>query len=146
MVQKILIAVAMLAAGAIGWRYGRPPWSRKPVEPSLPTTVRDVVDDIIKTMPESSRLYILNNHDISWFSGMAIRNNYGLWNPESPIRKNAAETYKIAHPDDISGLILAWVVAIVKDQPFDAAEHCNMYHDHWARDGQTSLQAGGYDT
>lgn len=62
---------------------------------------------------------------------------------DSPFKRDAVIPYKIAHADDISGLILAWVFALVRNKPFDPQEHCQLYHLHLDNYGLTALEDGG---
>jgi hypothetical protein len=52
---------------------------------------------------------------------------------DSPLKRDAVNTYKISHSDDISGLILVWAFALARNEPFDPQEHCQLYHDYWAQ-------------
>lgn len=51
--------------------------------------------------------------------------------------------WKIAHGDDLSGLMLAWVFAQLREEPFDPEAYCQRFHEHWARAGMTALEAAG---
>ena len=37
-------------------------------------------------------------------AGQGFRNDWSLWEADSPLKRDAVDTYKIAHADDISGL------------------------------------------
>ena len=77
-------------------------------------------------------------------AGQGLRNGWSLWEADSPLKRDAVDTCKIAHADDICGLILAWAFALAGNEPFDPQEHCLIYHEHWQRCGLTSLEAGGW--
>lgn len=110
----------------------------------VPGTITQAVDHIIESLTEEDKNFIKENppERIHFVTGMAIRNAWSLWETDTPIKRNAINTYKIAHADDISGLIFAWVWAKINQQPFDPQEYCQRYHDHWAKMGITSIQAG----
>lgn len=69
-------------------------FSRKPKK-VLPVTFEEAVQ------------YVRENFviDDCYYSGMNIRNELGLWYPESKLRDHMKETYGIDHPDDIYYLI-----------------------------------------
>lgn len=75
--------------------------------------------------------------------GMAMRNNWSFWE-DTPLRRDCIAKWKIAHGDDLSGLMLAWVFHRLRDEPFDPEEHCKTYHSHWKETaGMTALEAAG---
>ncbi len=76
--------------------------------------------------------------------GLSVRNQWSLWELDSPLKRDAATRYGIAHTDDISGLILAWAKAMAADGSFSPIEHCKRYHEYWGQLGTTSLEAGGW--
>jgi hypothetical protein len=64
-----------------------------------------------KELPENSKLeFKINNSGYSilqhFGTGMWIRNQFGLWDDESPLRKFFSKKIPYSHPDDLSGLIL----------------------------------------
>ena len=81
--------------------------------------------------------------EMSHLSGMNLRNNWNLWDRESPIQIDAIRCYGIAHADDVSFLIFEWSYAIVRGEEFDPVNYCHRFHIHWERSGITSLQAAG---
>lgn len=74
--------------------------------------------------------------------GRHIRNSWSFWEWDTPIRNDCMEKYAITHPDDMSGLLLAWVAATVRAEDFDPVAYCNRFHEHWAQYGMTSVEAG----
>lgn len=115
---------------------------------SVPATVEAAVDAVVDALSDSERHLIsmaMTPAVVHHTAGRFIRNSWSLWSPDSPIKRNAVERYKIAHADDISGLIFEWVWAKVRGTPFDPLEHVEGYHLHWLRTtGKTSLEAGGW--
>lgn len=59
------------------------------------------------------------HHDL----GMTIRTDWSLWERDTPLKRDAVTNYGIAHPDDITGLILAWASAVIRAEPFTPLEH-----------------------
>lgn len=47
--------------------------------------------------------------------GMQIRNQYGLWEPETPLRKDMELNHKCEHPDDMSDLLIREVYKRLKE-------------------------------
>ena len=113
----------------------------------VPATIEEAVDHIVQTLnPVESRFIMSQSSESAHFGGGRImRNNWSLWEKETPIKRDAVENYGIAMADDISGLILAWVWAKVRGESFDPKEHCKRYHEHWPKYGETALSAGGYN-
>lgn len=114
----------------------------------VPSTIKEAVDHIVAHLDENELTTIRGNPDsgcVHFFGGMAMRNNWSLWEKETPLKRDAIETYRIAMADDLSGLIMAWVWAIVRGEDFDPFQHVARYHEHWKRYGTTSLGAGGYN-
>ena len=128
----------------------------------IPTTIKEAVDQIVGSLtPAEQEIILKHPHPARYHHtvGLAIRNEWGLWEPDSPLKRDAVQTYRIAHGDDISGLILAWVVARVTGgehfdplarvagESFDPFAHVQRAHDHWANPAygaKTSLEAGGW--
>lgn len=115
----------------------------------VPSTIESAINELYCAFTDEDLQYILITDfeqaykRISNNIGKHIRNLWSLWVLESPLRIDAIRSYKIAHPDDISGLIIAGAIARIKGQKFSENEWCQRYHDHWKKSGMTSLQAGG---
>lgn len=114
---------------------------------SVPATMEEAVnalhdgltpEDIatIKThSPECSPL-------LHYTAGRQIRNVWSFWEWDTPIKRDCIEKYRIAHPDDMSGLLITWVMSKVQGVEFDPVAYCERFHEHWAREGMTSVEAG----
>jgi len=113
---------------------------------SVPSTIKNAVDHIVGSLCDEDREFIKSDMPAGCHhsAGQYVRNSWSLWELDSPIKRDAVNTYGIAHADDISGLIFEWVWAIVNQRDFDPIEHCKRYHDHWQKYGTTSLVAGGW--
>ena len=113
----------------------------------VPPTIKSAVDRLITSLDEADRNFIRFTNNpcaIHYDAGRSIRNDWSLWSNDTPLKRDAATTYGIAHADDISGLIWAWVWAIVRSEYFDPEKHCEQYHKHWAKFGLDPLVAGGW--
>src|ERR1039457_1914033 len=86
-----------------------------------PRTVTEAVDLLTNSINSEERELIRNSEEPNchFGIGMSIRNNWGLWERNNPIVLDAIKNYKIAHADDISGLILAWTFALIKGEFFE---------------------------
>lgn len=116
-------------------------------EPIL-STIKAAVSSIIESLQDEDLDEIINPNyspaNIHHTVGRHIRNEWLLWQNDSPLKRDAVNTYGIAHADDISDLILEWVFANVRGMPFDPIAHCDCYHEHWKTYGTNSLAAGGW--
>ena len=119
-------------------------------EDSVPSTIKAAVDDVVSRVTEEDR-EAMKDMDEGTFGarvhhsiGRYIRNNWSLWAKDSPLKRDAVNTYGIAHGDDISGLILAWIWHAVVEKEFDPQEHVKKYHEHWKATGSDALKAGGW--
>ena len=114
----------------------------------VPSTIEKAVEEICEALSEEDRKFILNDQSkgasIHFSIGKYLRNEWSLWSPDSPLKRDAVEKYSIAHADDISGLILSWVYAKVKEEEFNPIKEVNIYHKHWESFGLNSLEAGGW--
>ena len=112
----------------------------------VPSTIRAAVQMLVDSLSKAE-LEVVRATDASehhFPGGQVLRNGWSLWEADSPLKHDAVDTYKIAHADDISGLILAWAFALARNEPFDPQEHCLIYHEHWQHCRLTSLEAGGW--
>ena len=113
----------------------------------IPSTIENAVDTIIDSLSFEDKGEILKNLlsvSVHHTIGRYLRNSWSLWNPDTPLKRDAVNTYGIAHADDISGLIIEWTWAKVLEIEFDPLVFVKKYHQHWARCGMTSLEANGW--
>lgn len=112
----------------------------------VPSTIQQAVDILFNGLEQDEKDAIINNSTIIGSAhfgiGRWIRNNWHMWENNCPLKNNAIELYKLAHADDISGLILSWLFAKVKGENFDPNKHCEIYHEHWKNMGIDSISAG----
>ncbi len=111
----------------------------------VPSTVHQAAELLANSLSDNEREYfrITPVETLVGNFGLSLRQGWSLWE-ETPLRYDAARHYWIAHPDDISSLIIHWARAMVTDEPFFPQSHCVQYHEHWASLGKTSLEAGGW--
>ncbi|MGF1549840.1 MAG: DUF6794 domain-containing protein [Sphingomonadaceae bacterium] len=62
--------------------------------------------------------------------GMFLRNNWGLWNENSVLRRALIDR-GFTHADDMSGAILNAYVARLRGEPFDIQSAIRRYRDYW---------------
>lgn len=113
----------------------------------IPNTIREAVEQLYNGIPEEDRAKVSGPESSShhFGGGMVMRNGWGLWQEETPLKKDAVRTYGIAHADDISGLIMEWLWHRLRGEDFDPVAYCERFHVHWRKDGMTSLRAGAYN-
>ena len=110
-----------------------------------PLTIEQAAQVLFQSFSKSDEEYIRREKEVPYHfaSGMSVRNEWKLWEKDSPLKLDAIKRYGLAHADDISGLIFEWAFAKVRDQPFDPLKHAEQYHKHWKKLGTTSIKAGG---
>lgn len=112
----------------------------------VPNTMEEAVATLVAGFSETDKATVrgLSSPAAMHFGlGGAMRNNWSFWE-DTPLRRDCVARWRIAHADDLSGLLLAWVFARLRDEPFDPEEHCEIYHEHWKETaGMTALEAAG---
>lgn len=99
-----------------------------------PTSIPEAIATLKIEMSEESRANLIGRGPeyFHMTTGMAIRNAFGLWDPESPLVLSAKATYGVDHADDISGLILLGLYGEVSGEPVDLDAEAADYRAHWA--------------
>ena len=113
---------------------------------SVPPTIEAAVDAVIAGLEDDEISMIkgmAEPHMIHHTVGRCLRNSWSLWE-DTPLKRDAVNTFKIAHGDDISSLILNWVWARVREEAFDPQDFVKTYHEHWKNAGTNALEAGGW--
>lgn len=100
----------------------------------------EFIRDAKKNVPFGQNPDTIVHHTVGRF----LRNAWSLWDPDTPLKRDAVKTYGIAHADDISGLMMAWVFNLVCGGPFDPQKECERFHKHWASLGTDSLTVAGW--
>lgn len=105
----------------------------------IPTTLDSAIEQLYSTLTKEDTEFIKkNDHSSIHFSGgMQMRNDWHLWDIDSPIRKDIQKRFKLAHADDCSGLIFTGLWAKVKGEDVNAAlSACaDNYTKYWAKMG-----------
>jgi hypothetical protein len=107
----------------------------------IPVTLNEAIDLIYATLDEKEKAYLTQDDALAGLHhsfGMDLRNGWGLWEKQSPIVKDVQNKFSIfAHADDISGLILAGVVAQIKglDVSSELNKTAESYARHWKKYG-----------
>lgn len=105
---------------------------------AIPSTLDDCIDSIYNQMTEDDRekLKHMSGYEMLHFTtGMHLRNNWGLWERNSPLVKWFVKSYGISHGDDISGMILNGVWHRVRGTPFKPLEMAIRFRKHWENYG-----------
>jgi hypothetical protein len=115
---------------------------------SVPKTILEAVDNLVAAISDDEKAFIRGSKDpyseVHFSAGMYIRNNWSLWEKDTPLVQDAIKTYKIAHGDDISGLIFEWAFAKIRGVEFDPFVLVKKYEEHWQKfTGKNALEAGG---
>lgn len=112
----------------------------------VPATIKEAVEVLYVALAADEIKYIgeAPAASIHHTAGMAVRNDWSLWEKETPLKRDAVDTYKIAHADDLSALIMDWLWARVREEAFDPVEYCKRFDAHWNQFGMSALQSGGY--
>lgn len=110
------------------------------LENFTPKTLNEAIDHLYSTLTEEDKEFIRNNDhgSIHHFTGMAVRNAWGLWKEGTPFKKDIKERFNLfGHGDDCSGLIFEGVWTKVKGGDVDAVlkATAESYHKHWKKYG-----------
>lgn len=106
---------------------------------SIPTSLNNAIETLFNDLkPEDIEFIKTKNHSMIHFSGgMAMRNNWKLWDRNGDINKDIQTRFGLAHGDDISNLIFSGLWAKVKNENVELAlEKCAKdCKNHWLSDG-----------
>lgn len=110
------------------------------LQTKTPTTLREAIEILAAGVTETERKFINGNEAarLHHFAGMALRNDWKLWNRDSPIVKDIKKRYGLfGHGDDCSGLILAGLWTKVKGGDVEKSLQAEVkrYIAHWKRSG-----------
>ncbi len=103
----------------------------------VPNSLQSAIDTIVDALDEDDRRYVAANDEYSVHMtiGMGLRNCWSLWDKETHLVQWFISEFKIAHADDISGLILTGVWCKVRSVTFDPYAIAKGFHEHWRRFG-----------
>jgi hypothetical protein len=100
-----------------------------------PQTLDEAVEVLTRDLlPEE--IEDIMQHDPAAFHhtvGRKMRNEWKLWQEDSPLALYFASAYHLTHADDMSGMILGAMFAKVRGEEFDPMEQAQIYHAHWAK-------------
>jgi hypothetical protein len=109
-----------------------------------PTNLYEAVDILISSL-DDKELEEVKQHDPAEYHfgfGRSMRNNWGLWQKDSPLATWFRDNLGLGHADDMSGVILEMAFRKVKDLPVDINWLCakvNYYKNYWTRLGVDAL-------
>ena len=103
----------------------------------IPATVYEAIDEMVSTLTPEHIEYIKTHDRYSLHHGFGtgLRNEWKLWDRNSPLVKWCISELKIGHGDDISGLILTGIWQKASGQPVDLAPTIESFHQHWLKAG-----------
>lgn len=103
----------------------------------VPTTLDEAVEMLYASLEEEDKNFIKNESpdSIHHGAGRWLRNNWSLWQRETPLVQWFIKNLGIGHADDLSGTIHAALWAKVKGEKFDAIAHVEHYKKHWINFG-----------
>lgn len=94
-----------------------------------PKNLEEAVNMIESKMKEEDREF-LKTKSPDWFHGMNMRNNWNMWNKDSPL-SIYFNSIGIYHPDDMYGTIMKCLKARIRNEPFDLNAQVQFYKDYW---------------
>lgn len=99
----------------------------------VPVNLDQAVEMLYNSLDEQDKDFILHQtpDSIHFSQGMWLRNNWSLWQRETPLVQWFIKTLGIGHADDLSGTINAALWAKVRGEVFDVNEHVKKYKVHW---------------
>lgn len=105
-----------------------------------PKTLDEAIEHLYSTLTEEDKEFIRNNSHgtIHHFTGMALRNAWGLWKEGTPFKKDIKKRFNLfGHGDDCSGLIFEGVWAQVKGEDVNTVltATAKRYTKHWKKYG-----------
>lgn len=98
------------------------------------------LNDQTSQMDDESRANILavdapdGMNQFGFFTGMGIRNYYGLWH-DNGLTRYFNNVLGVYHADDMSGVLLEALWYRVHNKPYDPTPLIKRYHEHWKRSG-----------
>lgn len=104
----------------------------------IPKTYEEALASILKGLSNdnknqirSNSEYVLTHHGF----GMGLRNEWNLWgsrpSASKDLRDEFVDRFQLGHADDMTGLLLDHVRAIVRDEYFNPQAEVLKYREHW---------------
>jgi len=113
----------------------------KPInEDFVPVTLNEAIDYLYSLLETKDIEYIKaeNQSGVHFTMGMYLRNNWSLWEQDTPLSKDIRNRFKLfCHGDDVSGLILTGLWAKVNGLNIDEElnKEADKYKKHWPKYG-----------
>lgn len=119
-----------------------------PTKP-IPTTIPEAIELILRGFDEEEARLLIDDAPVDYGRGivvrpssslhhglmMALRNEWGMWDPDSALVQWTLKTYGVSMGDDVSGLIMDGFLAKLRGQVFDFAAAAESYKKHWREQG-----------
>lgn len=107
----------------------------------VPPTFGEALASLVKSLEPEDRAHLKSNGaDHTHFGGgLWLRNNWSLWDPETPLAKWFRENLGLGHADDMSGILMESLARIVKGQPIELEKQAEEYRQFWRRQGVDPL-------
>jgi len=107
---------------------------------SVPTTIEEAIDALMKAIEPEDREFILAHDATTSHFGfnMVMRNNWSVWDIETPLVQDFIKRFKLfGHGDDVYGIINCgfWAKVRGKDHLKAMEEEAAYYRQHWTLAG-----------
>jgi len=101
-----------------------------------PKNLQECLDLLIKTPAPGKEDFQLADEDeattaVHHHGGRGLRNDWNLWDPDSPLHKFFKEKYGLWHADDMSSIIFTCLHRKLNDKPLDIRGQCKVFYKHW---------------
>ena len=108
-------------------------------EDFVPATANEAITEIVDYGLSPEDLDFIRSNDsvtVHMSAGMSLRNSWSLWEKDTPLQKDFQKRFKLfGHADDISGIILEGVWAIVKGEDLETVlkNKADSMRQHWLK-------------
>jgi len=113
----------------------------KPInEDFVPASLNEAIEYLYSILEDKDIKFIKKNtcDGVHFTMGTYLRNNWSLWETDTPLSKDIKNRFKIfCHGDDVSGLILTGLWAKVNGLDIETKlnEEADEYKRHWPKYG-----------
>jgi hypothetical protein len=103
-----------------------------------PTSIGAAIYEIVRKMKESKEP--INKDETEFLAdchfgyGRWLRNNWGLWLPDSPL-VNEFNKLRIWHADDMSSILLTSAHRLYSGKSVDLEKQAAHFHEYWGKQG-----------
>ena len=107
-------------------------------EDFVPSTIDEAINYLFENLSEEDKDFIKcnPNEGCHFTVGMNLRNNWSLWEENTPIKNDFKKRFNLfGHGDDMSGIILKGLFNKVKGFPLNLEEEAEKYRQHWLKFG-----------